>query len=152
MNKRDWNTRVRRLKVLRDYLAEQVSARRFNMWRWASPGFESNHCSSTGCALGHACLIPAFRKAGLHLRDYHPTLDISTNFVAGARFFSLNPSECRFLFDPETYKGMARGKHGLNKVIRRIDWLLEKAPTGQGLEIADNLNYADRKRLHVLKF
>jgi hypothetical protein len=49
---------TKRLLTLARHL-RKVPVERFDMKRWA--------CGTTACAMGHACTIPSFRRAGLRL-------------------------------------------------------------------------------------
>jgi hypothetical protein len=108
-------TRKRRLTKLADRLAK-VQEERFDMALWAAHNGEhspeeDNFCGTAACALGHAAMIPAFKRAGLgldwFLRDEGNPDKGWSAFVrfdgfdsedAGAAFFGLSAEEANKLF------------------------------------------------------
>lgn len=106
-----------------------------------------NECGFVACAIGHACSIPAFRKAGLKLaavdsKDYG-FVDKDTDrtkmfgvvyqegsyivreYNAIAQFFDISSWEAEALFGPYAYKDDITPKQVAN-VIRRFLKGLEK--------------------------
>jgi hypothetical protein len=67
-------------------------------------------CGLAACAMGWAAMIPAFKKAGLHLapRKHYggatilsPIYEGKENFEAGMKFFDLNDDQANMLFHPD---------------------------------------------------
>lgn len=85
-----------RLLRLADFL-ETVPPAQFDMRMW--------WCGSRGCALGWACTIPEFVKAGLHLNDNgEPAFNDGeeTPFSAAESFFNLDQDGWHlFCADPD---------------------------------------------------
>jgi hypothetical protein len=122
----------KRLLKLADYL-ETVPRKRFNMDHWASAKFcgkpkEPEHeCGTSACALGWACTIPSFKRAGLkfiecgsnfwtHI-DLVPDFEGSTGYGAAASLFGIRYSQAEWLFSPES---PARTPKQVAKRIRKF--------------------------------
>ena len=111
-------TRERRLTRLADYLEELPRTKRFNMGTWGEhhgkhEPAEMNYCGTEACALGHAAMMPEFKRAGLKLEWMHHTpwngigagwweaeISFKSRMAdrAGALFFGLSGSEAYDLF------------------------------------------------------
>lgn len=62
-------------------------------------------CGTAACALGSACMLPEFNKAGLKLDGAAlPAYKGYSESVAGAEFFGLDYDEACLLFMPWNYK------------------------------------------------
>lgn len=95
-----------RLKKLAEYLLT-VPEKEFNM-RY----FKKENCQTVACACGHACNIPSFKRAGLHLELFYEYTNESIyslmykgdkDFDAAASFFGISIEESLELFDPDSY-------------------------------------------------
>jgi hypothetical protein len=95
----------KRLLTLAKFL-RTVPKKRFKMWTWATGDFcgkvkepEHNECGTAACAIGWACTIPSFRRAGLKLTDAEwsikdkphkiPVYEEKEEFEAAEEFFGL---------------------------------------------------------------
>jgi len=118
----------RRLLTLVQRL-KRVKPKRFDMEIWA----KSQHpCRTAGCAVGYATTIPAFRRAGLKLRQrihgprdlaFRPTYHGKRGTDAVQAFFHLGATDVEDLFMPESYSPPT-----LSNVIQRIEAFAEKIP------------------------
>jgi len=104
----------KRLLKLADYL-DTVPRKNFNIDIW--------RCGSVGCAMGHACDIPAFKRVGLKLMTRYdmlcPALGRLIAFDAAAKLFSITHYQATCLFSPIGY-GRQRGPGVVAKRIRRF--------------------------------
>lgn len=84
-------------------------------------------CGTTGCALGHAGVIPSFVRDGLKTEIDDQGGCVTFNglggFLAGQEFFDLTSDEADFLFDPGLYK---EGRSGPKTVAKRIRSLIKE--------------------------
>lgn len=108
--------RRHRLIKLARYLMNLPVEKSFNMRTW---GFhrgkhkptEHNYCGVSACALGHAAMIPEFKRAGLRMKwaldiESRKRVTHSADILygdhmdadAGARFFGLSYEESRLFF------------------------------------------------------
>ena len=121
----------RRLRVLRNFLANKKFTGHFDMTRWAGQiRNKQPTCGTAACAAGWATTIPSFRKAGLYLTVWGPAYqdlntrssDGSTNgYNALARFFGISYDDASELFDPSKY----HDNHvEPEDVVERLDTLL----------------------------
>ncbi len=93
----------RRMQKLINHLRYNVKRHNFNMGKWYQ---KTSQCGTVACIGGHACEIPAFKKAGLKLTIdlsvWPNTHKISFNGVeyeyALQYFFDLTTSETSKLF------------------------------------------------------
>ncbi len=87
-----------RLQVLADFLLT-VPVEKFDLATW--------DCGTTACAVGHACQIPEFKKAGLRLIGGSPKCSISFDGwygrYAAQYFFDLTFKKIEDLFFADTY-------------------------------------------------
>lgn len=106
------HVRKRRLHILIRYLQHLPKGRKFRQSTYglhhgdhAPP--DQNYCGTAACVLGHAAMIPAFRRAGLRLHWERRSLfwwaEISLNgrnwnCEAGKHFFGLTSDEAVSLF------------------------------------------------------
>lgn len=108
---------INRLLKLADHL-ETVSKRVFNLQSW-----KQSNCQTTACAVGCACEIPSFRKAGLKLvfdyyeegacddgngndcniKYFRPVFGDLVSWDAVEEFFGLNLYEAEYLFQSKNY-------------------------------------------------
>lgn len=94
-----------------------------------------NDCGFAACAVGHACSIPAFRKAGLKMtahgniggygdRDdliaFGPEYKNSAGFNAVEDFFNLGNCDAYSLFGPTSYPEGVRPSTVANKIRRFV--------------------------------
>lgn len=110
---------VERLLKLADHLGT-VPLERFDMFSWK--------CGTLACAVGHACSIPEFQNAGLHLHR-RSGLNFSTvapvfgdydGWGAVHLFFDLNIRDADFLFSENEYPEQARTPAGVADRIREF--------------------------------
>lgn len=101
-----------RLEILRDYLLdlpEEVKGKarpqKFDMDSWQSRVAKTQEgwCRTSACALGHACYIPEFKKAGLSI-GVRPAFDGAEQYEAGALFFDITFFQSEYLFQPDEYE------------------------------------------------
>lgn len=110
---------VKRLTRMRDEIKQSstVSNRKFLMSTWGRHKGDhkppaANYCGTAACALGHAAIVPEFRRAGLTLRwhKYNKNWEAEvlyktndgygyyTGHCAGAEFFGITYAEASDLF------------------------------------------------------
>lgn len=82
---------LKRLLKLADRLYT-VPNRKFDLGCW--------ECDTTACAVGYACMMPSFKKAGLKLVGSVPTYKGLDGFQAAAEFFGLTYADTSALFSP----------------------------------------------------
>lgn len=126
--------KVERLKKLADYL-RKVPESKFSLYTWCrSPNYvyDSPDCGTTACALGHAGLMPAFRKAGLKTEASENggrvcltprgkrAASTSWNEKAGMEFFGLTHDEALYLFFPGHYPINERTAKDVAKRIKQM--------------------------------
>ena len=103
-----------RLNALADFL-DTLPPKKFDFSKFASGTDLKNttECKTVGCALGWACTMPRFRKAGLSLFKRSNSWDhiyvalksgdsIKLDFDAGAELFGVGIDESMILFHPES--------------------------------------------------
>lgn len=99
----------KRLLTLAKHL-DKVAPKKFNLNEWK--------CGTVACAVGHACTIPEFNKAGLKMEpgknrrfrwpiyrsvgEFGP--DMSQGWGAVEDFFGLITTEAAYLFHADSYK------------------------------------------------
>jgi hypothetical protein len=129
--------RKRRLKLLVKYLRNLPRTRKFNQAVWAEHKLDGhappseNFCGTSACVLGHAAMIPAFRRAGLKLRwDKNTTENVWSAMVcygrskdgdAGKRFFGLSCSESHDLFIDSWRSPRRRKIREIERLIKATD-------------------------------
>ncbi len=147
---------IQRLTELRDLLRADAAnpvGVKFDLGSWAAHSALSSHaswhfdivdgkvvkpptmsCDTFACALGLACLHPAFQAQGLNF-DTHfegfqntavmiPQFEGHDAFEAGARFFDISQGDSEYLFDPDHYDGTPREAEGELFVAQRVDDLI----------------------------
>lgn len=96
---------INRLLKLADYL-ETVPQKSFSMRDWIN----ETECGIVACAVGHACNIPSFKRAGLMMKGTYPILtsviDKDTNkpldgWDAVRTFFGLDDDDKKFTNDAD---------------------------------------------------
>lgn len=128
----------RRLLKLADHL-DTVEHRKLKMDVWMAVTRESqvvnvnirndvvvgvdkviDDCKTVACAMGHACGIKSFRRAGLKLEaelwesdgrliaDLMPTYKNRSGYWAASAFFEVNVTEAEWLFAPISYTARVR--------------------------------------------
>src|SRR5271166_2850595 len=98
-----------RLLTLANYL-ETVPPEKFDLAIWVEYDKETK-CMTAACAVGHACSIPEFISAGLHMEDGYKDVDTCPIPVFGQdaawnavyRFFDLTLRDALYLFDECSY-------------------------------------------------
>lgn len=87
-------------------------------------GAQDLSCGTTACALGWACTMPAFRRLGLRLGDFYPSLrsdPILNPYEVAAELFGLDPYEAEELFAPQTDREiLATPKYVARKIERFV--------------------------------
>ena len=97
----------RRLLKLAAHL-EKIPRERFEFAHWRyEPLTEDRGCGTVGCAVGHACEIPSFRRAGLRMTVLNddgatPEFGGELGFRAAALFFGISDCDSCFLFSPSS--------------------------------------------------
>lgn len=78
---------------------------RQNIWNLSVDKFRSSECGTTACAVGWACMIPEFRKAGLSASvSGIPCFEETNNWEAVRRFFEIDHNTASFLFIDTCYE------------------------------------------------
>jgi len=99
--------KAKRLLTLATFLKVAVPTERFHLARWGNDA----ECSTAGCAIGWACQIPSFKKAGLSLRSWlpkgqlilTPAYGVYQSWDAVTAFFDISNRAALFLFDEYSY-------------------------------------------------
>lgn len=112
---------------------DKANRKQFNMGNWSMKTLDKNGnvCGTTCCAMGLACTLPSFKKAGLAL-EWPPAehslqmaqlvlrdlkgRSIATGFYAAATVCGISRSDAYYLFKPWEYGEKASPK----KVAARI--------------------------------
>lgn len=108
------------------------------------PLVRQNACRTTACAMGHATMIPKFRKAGLGLtKDFDiflgarymlvyqdPEGKVHEAFAAAAAFFGIDEDESQHLFDPAYYEPNHR--RDPKYVVARLNKLIKDKKASVG--------------------
>jgi hypothetical protein len=126
----------KRLLILANFL-DNVPVRKFNLdcwreswhdaWRDGYAGTTDEAlmdiaCGTTGCAIGHACVIPEFIQEGLVWEGY-PVYGDYEVWDAVHEFFEISPSMARTLFSDALY---SQGSRGPKDVAERIRACVQK--------------------------
>jgi len=107
----------RRLLKLADFLQNEVKSEKFDLATFATLEADTlkHGCGTTACAVGWACSIPSFKKAGLKLFNFTSTRDARNHVQMGIQFkdknrwravtlfFGIEENEAYHLFDPAHY-------------------------------------------------
>jgi hypothetical protein len=101
----------------------------FNIGTW------QNACGTAACAVGHACYIPQFREAGLHMQHYlpprhaqpEPRFGLHTGWDAASVFFGLTHPQTTCLFDGYRYPEQEYRPTAL-QVAERIEKFIQELP------------------------
>lgn len=102
----------KRLLKLADYLYT-IPNRKFDLSCW--------ECGTTACAMGYACKMPSFNRAGLRLIHGTPKYLIYEGFTAAAEFFGMSKDEAFGLFSPSYNPlGYKATPKGVAKQIREL--------------------------------
>jgi hypothetical protein len=102
---------LKRLLRLADHL-DTVKNEDFDLTTWHR---NRGSCGTVACAVGHACTIPSFRRAGLflkpvddyyHVSDAEPSLKGCSSVMETLReFFGIDDTTIDQLFMPSAYEG-----------------------------------------------
>lgn len=116
-----------RLLKLVKLLRTKKVANHFNLRIWMEKKFLDKkirkECGATACAVGWACTIPSFKKAGLkiydNIRGYNePLFRNFLGFDATAEFFGIDRNDATHLFHPDSYPILQSGpKDVANRII-----------------------------------
>ncbi len=87
------------LKILADYLANEVPVERFDMRIWAS----NRSCGFAGCALGWAAQNEQLKEAGLRTHGRDVYFRKVSGLEAAMEFFGISGSTASRLFLPTSY-------------------------------------------------
>lgn len=128
----------KRLLILAEFLETKVPRRRFSMITWADGAFcgrpnehEHHECKTTACAMGWACTLPVFKKAGLKLVETYPDpydgkapriLALQDNYDqhAAAEACGITYEQAIWLFGSEFTDGKYRDRETPKQVAKRI--------------------------------
>lgn len=58
-------------------------------------------CGTTACAMGWACTVPEFKRAGLKMQGFEPHFKNACGFTAAEKFFDISENDAAFLFGAE---------------------------------------------------
>lgn len=111
-------TRIARLKRLRNVILPRVPRGHFNMNVWAY----KNKCGTTACALGWAGLDPSFRRAGLKTSIEEGRVYLNNRYAgvdAALMFFNITYEETTNLFLWSASKRSFRNK--ITRIIRKYE-------------------------------
>lgn len=94
-------------------------------------------CHTSACALGEACMIPEFKRAGLKLDDTPscttgllPTFKGETGVGAGALFFGISVDQSSYLFMPSWYSIQnIKPRHVADRIQRILDGKIPEEQT-----------------------
>jgi hypothetical protein len=118
-----------RLAILADFL-DSVPPKKFNLESWRDS--ESNDspfanrsdealldpaCGTTGCAIGHACVIPELKAEGLSWQD-NPQYMRYSSWLAVQRFFEISDEVSQVLFSDSKYHASERSPGHVAERIR----------------------------------
>jgi hypothetical protein len=107
----------------------------------AAPIEQVRECGYAACAVGWACTIPAFRKAGLKMQSIQAVYDTTVNFKmtpryknaegfeAAAKFFGIDEDVAEYLFESDAF-GWS-GKPRPESVARRIRKVVQDRQAGK---------------------
>ncbi|HUV95129.1 MAG TPA: hypothetical protein VMX14_09915 [Anaerolineae bacterium] len=91
---------------------------------------EERTCGTSACALGEACVIPAFRKLGLTLipsphdaLSFTPVYKRKRGLDAGRAFFGLTEHQATYIFMPDEYTESTSKIHPMD-VVEHIEAVL----------------------------
>lgn len=111
----------------------------------AAPVEEVRGCGFAACAVGWACTIPEFRKAGLRLEAKQeskhdsfamwPKYNGLKGFEAAAKFFGIEPETAEYLFDGDSFGWSAKPRP--SSVARRLRKVVERRAAGK-TEVPDS--------------
>lgn len=137
---------VERLKLLADFLRNDVPQRNFNLGSWRSgrdmtdEALLAHCCCTTACAVGWACAMPEFIAQGLYSRNGQPAYrpldtpeDVATvlfSWEATEMFFDLNYDQACALFSGDSYHEGAEPTDVANRIelfTRDQDEAIEEA-------------------------
>ena len=93
-----FTTGLKRLLRLADHL-DTVKKKTFDMCVWRY----DTECGAVACAVGHACTIPEFKRAGLSIRqnrygEWYPSYRGKKVVMSVCAFFGLTENEEMYLF------------------------------------------------------
>ena len=125
--KRELRTSINRLTKLADHLVKNVRHKAFNMNTWCY--YDEESCGTAACALGHAAMIPSFRRAGLKLSESssrEPEHNGVHGYLAGASFFGIDYWQSDWIFNPMWYRANHPTRFEVAKRIRDVIKTLKK--------------------------
>lgn len=125
---------TRRLLLLAMYL-DKVPRKQFNMSFWGKGKIRKSYeqsCGFAGCAMGHACFIPSFKKLGLRLKQDGTNYEGQPKYILALkrsrligfnvvqRIFSVDEFKAEMLFAGVSSRGNDRGYESPKVVANRI--------------------------------
>ena len=121
-----------RLKIARDYLANEVKPEMFRMHYFRTGDKTIPKCNSVGCAIGHlTALDDKFKTNPDYFRDGDGEIDFE---YWGMRYFELSSLEYGFIASPFFSYGFPdyTAEQQLAHAVERIDYLIKygKVPKG----------------------
>lgn len=112
----------RRLRTLANFLdgLRLTRTAQFDLREWC----KKTTCGTTACAMGWACRIPSFRRAGLRSvpSSFYEGVEVPFyghcgGFNAAMQFFGISYSDALYLFESTSYP---IGRRGRASVVRRL--------------------------------
>lgn len=114
-----------RLETLKEILINRATLFpniQFEICYWK----KQNECGTVACVLGLACMYPPFQKEGLRLNtNDEPEFNGKYTYKAGQEFFDITSYQAVELFDPDRYPYEPITQKMVDRVIVKIDQLLE---------------------------
>ena len=124
--------KIDRLKKARDYLANKVNPKTFDMHAYRTGDNTTPECNSVGCAVGHLTVLDDKLKTD---RNYFRYIDGEIKFVSWAKYF-FGLSELEYAFIASGYFARAfpkyTGKQQLAHAIERIDYVRKHGRVPKG--------------------
>jgi hypothetical protein len=112
----------KRLMMLAKHL-RRIKPEAFDMLAWYKTPYTGSECGTAACVGGHACLMPAFKRLGLHLEKpligygRYPKYGTHQDFIALQKFFGLNHFQSRYLFAPRQGGSKEDAAHRIETLI-----------------------------------
>lgn len=123
MKKASMTVGNRRLLKLAAFL-RTLPRERFDYTSWVGNGWEGAQdlsCGTTGCALGWAATMPAFRRLGLHLGpDAAPRLGRKMPMESARLLFGLSGEEYSLFVPENSMENAATPKYVARKIERFV--------------------------------
>ncbi len=118
-----------RLLLLASFL-EDVDSNKFDLRSWrfdpeyadalTDSKLKDTSCGTTACAIGWACTIPVFQKAGLLFKGISPRYEGRAGWTAVAAFFEITLFEAKVLFSNDFYNVHVSTPSGVSERIEEF--------------------------------